>query len=104
MQAPNTKKRVAVYARYSTDLQNDRSIEDQFEVCKTYARRNGWADCLTFADRAASGASEFGRPNYAQMMEAARRGEFDIILSEDLDPVFPQSGQHRAIARRYDLS
>jgi site-specific DNA recombinase len=33
------KKRAVIYARFSTDLQNERSIEDQFSLCRTYADR-----------------------------------------------------------------
>ena len=34
--------RVAIYARYSTDLQSETSIEDQVEVCRRYAEIKGW--------------------------------------------------------------
>jgi len=33
--------RVALYARYSSDLQRDASIEDQLRVCREYAARQG---------------------------------------------------------------
>jgi site-specific DNA recombinase len=75
-------KRVAIYSRYSSDLQNDRSTEDQIVVCEKYAAKNGWLVKENFFDRAASGASLFGRPQFAKMV---RSGAFDIILSEDLD-------------------
>src|SRR5438876_846195 len=88
MARPSTKAaeiRVAIYARYSSDLQNDRSIEDQFAVCEAYARKNGWSVAAKFADRAASGASDFGRPDYARMIEGAGRCNFEIVLAEDID-------------------
>jgi site-specific DNA recombinase len=78
-------KRVAIYSRYSSDLQNDRSIEDQIVVCEKYAAKNGWLVKGNFFDRAASGASLFGRPQFAKMVSEAQSGAFDIILSEDLD-------------------
>ena len=34
-------KRFAVYARYSTDLQSDKSAEDQIRACKAYLERAG---------------------------------------------------------------
>jgi site-specific DNA recombinase len=34
-------KKVAIYARFSTDLQNERSIEDQIALCRNYAAREG---------------------------------------------------------------
>ena len=34
--------RVALYARYSTDLQRETSLEDQLRVCREFAERQGW--------------------------------------------------------------
>ncbi|MCZ7481339.1 recombinase family protein [Agrobacterium rhizogenes] len=33
---------VALYARYSSDLQNRQSIDDQFNLCRQFAERQGW--------------------------------------------------------------
>jgi site-specific DNA recombinase len=86
MTTRNTKaKRIAIYSRYSSDLQNDRSIEDQIADCEKFAARNGWVVKGCYFDRAASGASLFGRPQFAKMVSEAHVGSFDIILSEDLD-------------------
>ena len=32
-------KKAVIYARFSTDLQNERSIEDQITLCRAYASR-----------------------------------------------------------------
>ena len=42
--------RVALYARYSSDLQRDASIEDQLRICRAHADREGWTIAATFAD------------------------------------------------------
>jgi len=34
--------RVAIYARYSSENQNDRSLDDQISDCKRYAAAQGW--------------------------------------------------------------
>ena len=34
--------RVALYARYSSHNLREASIEDQFRLCKAYARRECW--------------------------------------------------------------
>jgi DNA invertase Pin-like site-specific DNA recombinase len=34
-------KKAAIYARFSTDLQNERSIEDQIALCRNYTAREG---------------------------------------------------------------
>jgi hypothetical protein len=53
--------RTAIYARFSTELQHERSIEDQIELCRTYAAKNDLNVVATYDDRARSGASVFGR-------------------------------------------
>ena len=34
--------RVAIYARYSSDRQSDRSIEDQVRICEARIAQEGW--------------------------------------------------------------
>ena len=40
-------RRVAIYARYSSDLQSDSSIEDQVRLCSELANSKAWevVDC-----------------------------------------------------------
>jgi DNA invertase Pin-like site-specific DNA recombinase len=78
--------RVAIYARYSTELQSDRSIDDQVALCRAYAGRQGWqAVDPPYADYAVSGASVHGRFAFERLVADARRGLLDAILAEDLD-------------------
>lgn len=77
--------KAAIYARFSSDLQNDRSIEDQVELCRGYAKRNSLAVTEVFEDRARSGASIFGRDGLLSLMERARTGEFEVVVVEALD-------------------
>lgn len=79
--------RAAIYARYSSDLQNDRSVEDQIRLCREHAARIGATVVGEFYDRAKSGASMFGRPGLADLMLAAERSEFEILLSESPDRI-----------------
>jgi site-specific DNA recombinase len=74
----------AIYARYSSDLQRDASIEDQVRLCKTRIEKEGWALVATYTDRAQSGASRL-RPGYQRLLEDARKGQFDIVVTEALD-------------------
>ena len=75
----------AVYARYSTDHQTFKSIEDQLTLCRAYAERHGWIEAGAYHDAARSGATVIGRAGLFDMLAAADRGEFSIILVEDLD-------------------
>ena len=75
----------AIYARYSSDLQRERSIEDQLALCSSFAAREGLSIIATFADRAQSGASAIGRDGLWQMMAAAQAGRFKVLIVEELD-------------------
>jgi site-specific DNA recombinase len=76
--------RAAIYARYSSDNQRDASIEDQVEVCRRYAERQGWTVVEVYADRALSGASRFRRA-FQQIQVDAEARRFDLIVAEALD-------------------
>ncbi|WP_448208706.1 recombinase family protein [Azospirillum sp. sgz302134] len=76
--------RVALYARYSSDSQREASIDDQFEICRRYAERQGWTVVATHKDAAMSGASRF-RPGYQQLLLDAEARRFDMVLVEALD-------------------
>ncbi len=76
--------RVAVYARYSSDLQRDASIEDQVRACTAIAQREGWRVKATFSDSATSGTTTL-RAGYQDLLSAIRAGGIDIVLAESLD-------------------
>ena len=80
-----TPKKAALYARFSSDLQKDRSVDDQFAVCEAYATREGLKVTAKFADRAKSGASLFDRDGLMDLRNAAKRREFDAVIVENLD-------------------
>src|SRR6516164_6674257 len=76
--------RSVVYARYSTDLQRDASIEDQIRLCRERIGQERWQYLHAYTDRASSGATAL-RPAYQSLLEDARRGQFDIVVAEALD-------------------
>lgn len=53
--------RAALYARFSSDLQKQTSIEDQFLACRTFAARQGIKIVDAYDDAAISGASTASR-------------------------------------------
>ncbi len=54
-------RRAAIYARFSTDMQRDKSIEDQVDLCRKHAERLNCDVVAVYSDRARSGASLMGR-------------------------------------------
>ncbi len=78
--------RAAIYARYSTDLQSDSSIEDQHRLCLRLIAGHGWTEAETYADRGISGASHL-RPAYQRLLEDARNNRLDVVVSEGLDRI-----------------
>ena len=79
--------RAALYARYSSDLQSQASIEDQFRVCRGHAEHEGWTISGCYRDAAISGDSVILRPGVQALLEDARRGKFDVVVAEALDRV-----------------
>ena len=75
--------RAAVYARFSTDMQRDQSIEDQVRGCKKFIAQEDWELVKVFSDKGLSG-SKTDRPDYQTMLTAARDSEFEVIVCEDV--------------------
>jgi site-specific DNA recombinase len=79
-------QRVAIYARYSTDRQNPRSIEDQVRLCSEHVQLLGGSIAQVYSDAAISG-SIGERPGLAALKEAARSGRIDVIVCEDISRI-----------------
>ncbi len=79
-----TPLRAAIYARFSTDMQRDASIDDQVRTCRDYATRQGLEVIEIFSDKAMSGASLM-RSGIQNLLRSAAKGQFDIVISEALD-------------------
>ncbi|ARE85368.1 resolvase [Roseovarius mucosus] len=76
--------RAAIYARFSSQMQSEASIEDQLRICRERAAREGWTVTEEFSDMAISGAS-MQRPGVQRLLDDASRGCFDIVIAEALD-------------------
>jgi len=79
-------KRAAIYARYSTDLQRDASIEDQIRVCRERLDREGWRLTNCYTDYALSGATMM-RPGLQALLADIAAGEVDVVVAEALDRI-----------------
>ena len=77
--------KAAIYARYSTDLQNPASIEDQVRSCRERILAEGGTVVEVYSDAAVSGGSMSARPGLRALLEDARLGQFNVVMSEALD-------------------
>lgn len=80
---PDGASAVAIYARYSTDRQDARSIDDQVRCCRQFAGNRGFEVAEEYSDAAVSG-SHTDRENLQRLLADARRGAFRHILVDDL--------------------
>ena len=82
-------QRVALYARFSSDLQRQTSIDDQLRAARGRAAAEGWQVVVERSDSAVSGATPFAlRPGSKALMADALAGRFDVLIVEGLDRTF----------------
>jgi site-specific DNA recombinase len=75
--------RAATYARYSTDKQDARSIDDQVRRCRGFAANRGFDVVAAYSDAAISG-SHTEREQLQKLLRNAEQREFDCVLVDDL--------------------
>lgn len=74
----------AIYVRISRDPEGrELGVQRQQEDCRTHAEREGYQVVRVYRDNdiGASTLSRKTRPEYAAMLEAARAGEFGVIVA-----------------------
>ena len=93
-------KRAVIYARYSSDLQSEASIDDQVRLCRERAEREGMSVQQIFADYAISGGSLNNRPDMLSLLDAVQQGGIDVVIAEALDRVSRDQEDTAAIFKR----
>ena len=80
------KRRVAAYARVSTDSDEQyTSYEAQVEFYTKYIQeKDEWEYVNTYADEGISGTSTKGRKAFNEMIEKALKGEIDLIITKSI--------------------
>ena len=73
-----------IYARYSSDNQQEESIDGQLRECKEYADQNGITVVRTYIDRALSAKTD-SRPQFQQMIHDSATHTFEAVLVWKLD-------------------
>lgn len=93
-----TKKKAVLYARYSSDLQNETSIEAQKYAIEKYCDDKGIELIGEYIDRAKSGTTTAKRTEFNQMIADSRKKEFDYVIVHKLDR-FARDRYDSAIAK-----
>ncbi len=78
-QKPEKRQRFAIYCRYSSDMQNDLSLEDQEKMCRRAIADRGGVVIKVYSDAARSGWS-LDRDGFIQLRNEAERGKFDAVM------------------------
>ena len=80
------KLRVTDYARVSTDhLEQKKSLQNQVEHFEQYIKENSnWTYIHGYVDDGITGTSDIKRDNFMKMIEDARLGKFDLIVTKEI--------------------
>ncbi len=97
--------RVAVYARYSSDLQSENSIDDQARRARDTVSRCGGdpTRAVVFPDFAMSGTT-MERPGLEALLRAVDEGRVDVILTEDVSRISRDIGDAATIFKRLQFA
>lgn len=78
--------RVTDYARVSTDaITQKKSLQNQVEHFEEYIKENpNWTYIKGYVDDGISGTSDIKRDNFMKMIEDARCGKFDLIITKEI--------------------
>ncbi len=76
-------KKVAAYARYSTENQDEKSIAYQLDSIREYCADKGYKIIKEYADEAFSGTN-LDRPAFQNLLKDAEKGKFDGVVIYDI--------------------
>lgn len=97
------KVRAALYARYSSDLQNEHSIKDQLQSCTDFATSKNWDIVNCYSDAGISGAS-LRRPGIQMLLRDARDSKFNVVIAEAIDRLSRDQEDIAGIYKRLEFT
>lgn len=75
-----------LYLRYSSDKQNEQSIEGQKRVCEIFCEKNGYSIISIYIDRAKSASKDTEkRIQFQQMIKDSAKKRFEAVVVYKLD-------------------
>lgn len=95
--------KIAIYARYSSENQSEKSIDDQVRVCKKYIDENGLIldEKHIYADEALSG-SLLNRPGLQALENAMANKEIDAVAVDDLSRLSRSNHQMLTMVNKFN--
>ena len=78
-------KGAVIYARYSSERQNEQSIEGQLTVCNKFAEENDLTILDTYIDRAMTGTNDNRAAFQKMLSDAEKTDAWEIVLVYALD-------------------
>ncbi len=95
--------KVAIYARYSSENQSEKSIDDQIRVCKKYISENDHivSEKHIYIDEAISGSIRT-RPGLQALEKAMEDKEFDAVAVDDLSRLSRSNHQMLTMVMKFD--
>lgn len=97
---PPAGSRAIILGRYSSDLQNPRSADDQIREGIAFCNRQNWIVVGTEKDEARTGRTTVGRSGYYNVMAAAEAGECDVVVIEDVSRMARDAADMLMAARK----
>ena len=96
--------KAVIYARYSSDLQDEGSINAQVRAAEEYAARHGLTIVGKYIDEAISGkgTKTASRTAYQKMLRDASKGAFDTILIHKMDRVARSALEHLTLEAKLE--
>jgi DNA invertase Pin-like site-specific DNA recombinase len=95
--------KAAIYARYSSENQSEKSIDDQVRVCKKYCAEHEIStdDRYIYVDEAISG-SLVSRPGLQALEKAAENKEFEAVVVDDLSRLSRSNHQMLTLVLKFN--
>ncbi len=93
--------KAVIYARYSTENQDARSIEDQERRCRVFAVARGLQVVDVYSDAAVSGTTT-ARPNLQRLLVDARARKFKAVVVDDLSRLSRDRTDSAVLIRQLD--
>lgn len=102
----NPKIPAAFYGRFSTDKQNEKSVDDQLRLCREYAAKNGYEIVAVYADRAYSGATFKTRPDIQRLLRDVREGRigFRAVIAESTSRIGRDEEDRANVRKRFKFA